>query len=836
MENLKSDHQQSGRNSGSSLSSPGSLSKWAASNLLSALVLAAVCGPLFTLAAADFVVSNTLDSGPGSLRNAISNATVRAGPDTITCTNVSGTIFLGSLLPILPDQTTILGPGAERLVVSGSNSFRVFQVDSGASVSISGITIANGYVTNQGGAGILNFGSLTLSNVAVVQNQSLSAPGGGILNQGTLKMVSSTIASNLAGALPLLGFSYVNFEVRGLGGGIYVNGGSVSISNSWVTANQAVGGLTYGSGFPTSGEGSGGGIYIQAGPVSIASSTFSDNLARGGYGGMDPISGVHGSSGAQGFGGAVFLNAGGNAQLTLINATISGNKAEGGAGGGAFKYGGNGGNGFGGGIYAAGSNCILVNCTVYQNTPLGGAGGAGGIEPPQGPGSPGSGSGNGIYIREAGPTFLNSIVQASVGTLNSRGFNIFEGGSNIRGAIPSDITNIVITLDPLADNGGPTLTHALPTNSPAVDAGTSPGAPDFDQRGLQRLKGSSVDIGAFESSFQGSSAFITGQPQDLSLLTGATAVFSVAARGTKPHYFQWQFNETDIARATNSSLAITNLQLADIGHYSVTVSNPFGSETSRAAKLDITPDTPLNNWSVRQDSKTYQLEAVTYGDGLWVTVGYAYAPSSSRGIILTSPDGVSWSERFSKTGYYFGDVTFGNGIFVAVSGVESTSCRCPGIVYSSNGIEWIEISIDALPVADPLYVAGYGGGKFIVAGGTYSGSSFDGWILSSIDPQTWSGQNIGNTWLRDFAYGDGAYILVGSSVQGTGRTLRSTNGSSWQQFDLPNPDQSYRSIKTVIHAGRQFVALQYVSTPYGTEVLTSQAGTDWIRHTHVPYI
>ena len=59
-----------------------------------------------------------------------------------------------------------------------------------------------------------------------------------------------------------------------------------------------------------------------------------------------------------------------------------------------------------------------------------------------------------------------------------------------------------ITDDPLlgalADNGGPTRTHALLAGSAAVNAGTSAGAPATDQRGVARPQGAGVDIGAYE--------------------------------------------------------------------------------------------------------------------------------------------------------------------------------------------------------------------------------------------------------------------------------------------------------------------------------------------------
>src|SRR5437879_1049321 len=141
--------------------------------------------------AANFTVTNTMDSGAGSLRQAILNANANGGADSISCLDVSGMIALASALPELTDDTTIFGPGADLLTISGSNSNRVFQIAANASVAISGMTIANGYVTNAGGAGIFNAGNLTLKNCVVVSNLSVSVPGGGIFNRGNLIIISS---------------------------------------------------------------------------------------------------------------------------------------------------------------------------------------------------------------------------------------------------------------------------------------------------------------------------------------------------------------------------------------------------------------------------------------------------------------------------------------------------------------------------------------------------------------------------------------------------------------------------------------------------------------------
>src|SRR5262245_39658847 len=96
-------------------------------------------------------VSNTLDSGPGSLRDALANAT---NSETITfCTNVTGTIKLTSGQLTVSKGVTIVGPGANVLALDGNGSNRVFYVSSSLPVSISGLTITNGYAAGQNRGG-----------------------------------------------------------------------------------------------------------------------------------------------------------------------------------------------------------------------------------------------------------------------------------------------------------------------------------------------------------------------------------------------------------------------------------------------------------------------------------------------------------------------------------------------------------------------------------------------------------------------------------------------------------------------------------------------------------
>ena len=195
------------------------------------------CALLSTL-----VVTNTNDSGTGSLRQAIANA---SSGQTITFSNKlrGQTITLTSGELDITDSITIQGPGANQLAISGGGSSRVFQINSGADVTISGLTITDGLASD--GAGIVNQGSLTLDSLAVTGNQAneddgslVGSPGsgGGLENLygATMTINGSTISGNESVGDP-------TFGGPAQGGGI-ANDGVLTINGSTVIHNQALGG------------------------------------------------------------------------------------------------------------------------------------------------------------------------------------------------------------------------------------------------------------------------------------------------------------------------------------------------------------------------------------------------------------------------------------------------------------------------------------------------------------------------------------------------------------------------------------------------------------------
>lgn len=80
---------------------------------------------------------------------------------------------------------------------------------------------------------------------------------------------------------------------------------------------------------------------------------------------------------------------------------------------------------------------------------------------------------------------------------------------------------------------------------------------------------------------------IVAQPLSQSQVVGLDAMFSVAAQGTAPLSYQWQFNGNDVLGATNQTLIISNIQSQVLGDYRVTITNGSGAITSSVATMSF---------------------------------------------------------------------------------------------------------------------------------------------------------------------------------------------------------------------------------------------------------
>ncbi len=215
-------------------------------------------------AQAQQVVTKTADTNDGvcdadcSLREAIAvaasgNTITFAAPlfDTTQIIRVNGQLLIAKNLIVTGSAANLL---TVRNIAANSLTSRVFQINSGFTVGLSGMTITGGNTNNVGG-GISNGGTLTLTGVHLTNN--VGGGGGGIENSGTLTVINSTISNNT-----------VNSSLRG--GGIE-NTGTLTVTNSTISGNRV-----------TSGSANGGGIWSAGVSVTITNCTITDNEAAGG--------------------------------------------------------------------------------------------------------------------------------------------------------------------------------------------------------------------------------------------------------------------------------------------------------------------------------------------------------------------------------------------------------------------------------------------------------------------------------------------------------------------------------------------------------------------------
>lgn len=519
--------------------------------------------------AATITVINKNDSGTGSLRQAIASA---GAGDTVTFQpSLTGTIVLTSGELLINKTLTISGPGSARLMISGNSASRVFKVSNGTKVgpevTLSGLAINEGFVAgnqvnSRGGGGILNdYGNVALYGCAFNRNVSegfggavssygadgiarlyikdclfnanRGTGGGALSNVGDqygkayLEIYNSSLTGNDAyqGAAILSSGSFEgssDLTVHGcnisnntgeVGLGIFSYGEdsghtSATVSNTVFSSNQnesvsGGGGAIYS-----------GGSYEYGGTLNVSQCSFISNAGFT-YGGaiasINTITTVRSSlfrsnrttqnSGAQGNavegGGAIMHTSfAGVYALLVINSTFYQNRS----------------NSKGGAILNTDSSATIRNNTFSDNSAAYFGHSVHCLSPY------GSAS-----VTVGGNIFQSSSPGANIskggnGTIFSDGYNLSAdaaGGntSTVPGGLlnqTGDIRNTNPLLDPngVQDNGGPTLTIALQSTSPALDKGSSFGV-GGDQRAFNRpydsasipnaVGGDGSDIGAFEN-------------------------------------------------------------------------------------------------------------------------------------------------------------------------------------------------------------------------------------------------------------------------------------------------------------------------------------------------
>ncbi|MGD2077113.1 MAG: choice-of-anchor Q domain-containing protein, partial [Chloroflexota bacterium] len=309
----------------------------------------------------------------------------------------------------------------------------------GKAVNIDGVG-APGLTISGGGADrvlIINSGAnANISHLTMADGFGWQLAGG-ILNNGILSLDHVTVANNT------MATDAGDFWQGG--GGIYNgDGATLDLVDSTVADNTA--------------GWSGGGVYSFFNTsTSIVRSTISGNVSNDVGGGLRTLGNV-----------------------TIVNSTISGNTATG---------------WHGGAIFQTDGDITITNSTIANN-----------VAPDWAPSTLFIGQFGGGFVPTL--TLTNTIItgnqwyacekfaSGTVGNVVSGGHNVIQDDS----CSPGDGDQIIwdALIGPLADNGGPTLTHALQTGSPAIDTADGAACPAVDQRGVTRPQGTGCDAGSYE--------------------------------------------------------------------------------------------------------------------------------------------------------------------------------------------------------------------------------------------------------------------------------------------------------------------------------------------------
>ncbi|MER3492296.1 MAG: hypothetical protein C4323_08120 [Mastigocladus sp. ERB_26_2] len=552
-------------------------------------------------------VTNTADSGEGSLRAALNSA--QAG-DTIQFDSslANKTITLTSGQLSIAKDVTIDGAGAENLTISGNNATRVFSVNSYVNATVKNLTLTNGMVTGTDGRGgaiaawdysTLQVENCNFNNNSAWQNGAIYVGYGSkatVLgsnfdsNDGTLGdsgFSGGAIGTYGSGVLVVKDCEFTNN--KGVNGGsIYNLLGEVTVENSVFLNNSAEGDIGGGAFFSDGGNSTGPGSTV-GGTIAIRGCKFENNRTEGeggavfawGYGpdkiiienssivgntadfddkGIGRGGGlrVHGyltmnnvtvaNNTAAKQGGALWCD--GSSPINITNSTFSGNKAIEDAGGAMF-------------LGTDESVLInIVNSTIVNNE---------------------AGRANGafwFYSPKQPVTLTNSIVAYNTASDFSQkqvGYQLKDGGGNIEYPGPEMGNKVVAgsqVVDPLLgplENVGGILIHSLLPGSPAINTGvTVSGVPSTDQLGSQR--DGKPDIGAFE-------VVVTPSPQSS---PNDTQVMGVTYSSPDQQYSDTQNNtindleSSDVLSGSNNNTQLVGYETGDIltGNYSYNQPTP----------------------------------------------------------------------------------------------------------------------------------------------------------------------------------------------------------------------------------------------------------------------
>jgi hypothetical protein len=408
-----------------------------------------------------------------------------------------------------------------------------------------------------GGGGIFATGGTLVLDASFVENNTATytgsasvpvASGGGIYSSATVTTLTN--GSGVSGnSVSVMG---TPAQCNAIGGGIFIGGAALSVSDSSISNNTVTCDVAGGTSSAIA-DARGGGVNCMTGSAQFTRATIAGNAATvtstggstvyargaGFFGAFQcapdvtesTIDANEGNATATSAsagnltvtgGGICVLGQGTSGQGTVLRrSTVSRNTLSAASSSSASMSG----SVNGGGIYVVGMGAtpeglVVVNSTVSGNTITASGSlqsGGGGVFLAQGSALLASATvTNNTAPRDAGlsygspvatATVRNTILAGNVGgdcpsTSVSQGYNVWNG-CTATGVLTGNVASAMPGLAPLADNGGPTMTHALSTGSPAIDGGDPAGCRDetgtvltVDQRGHARS--GRCDVGAFE--------------------------------------------------------------------------------------------------------------------------------------------------------------------------------------------------------------------------------------------------------------------------------------------------------------------------------------------------
>jgi photosystem II stability/assembly factor-like uncharacterized protein len=365
---------------------------------------------------------------------------------------------------------------------------------------------------------------------------------------------------------------------------------------------------------------------------------------------------------------------------------------------------------------------------------------------------------------------------------------------------------------------------------------SNPTVAGIDTNGLARgLSAGTTTIAATLGNVTGITVLTVVTPPEIStnpvsstVWPGGGVTLSITASSGDLSY-QWAFNGTNIVGATNATLVITNVSVANVGSYTVTVSNPAGSVTSQAASVGsmnvelfqggttnwisqtswTQSSAPDEDWySIASSSDGTQLAAVVNGGGIWtstnagVTWFQTSAPNEpwesiasssdgtqlaavvwSGGIWTSTNAGVSWVQTGAPTEWWNAIVSSSDGTKLAAvvwySGIwTSTNAGATWTLQTSaqGVVYWNSVACSS----DGTQLAAVGHG---VGGGIYTSTNAGAtWTLTSAP----TGIGLPGDWSSIVSSADGTKL---AALFQNSEIWTSTNaGVTWALTSAPNED------------------------------------------------